>query len=197
MKKWIGMWWGLLFVFFSLAHAGEALLQLGQGSGEVGTRHNIVQVSMTNDTSIIALQLAIVDVPDFIKPDSVWVTARTSSFMVDSREDSLGVFHILLFTFDKNTAIASGSGAVLNIGYTVEPGAANFSAVDLIFYTLPTVVIPGSQKIPVTTISGKFAIGNTAVGEIKDAKPMEFALQQNFPNPFNPCNAHRFSDAAA
>ena len=186
MKIWIRMGLGLVLGLFSLSAAAEAVLQFGQGSGQVGSQHNVVQISMANDTTVIALQLEIADVPDFIKPDSVWTSDRSSGFTVAWHEDSLSVLHILVLTLDKSAAIERGSGPVLNIGYTVLPGAENFNDIDLIFYTQPKVMAPGSVRVPVVALHGKFTVGGTAVESRGGQQPERFGLEQNFPNPFNP-----------
>ncbi|HNW58787.1 MAG TPA: FlgD immunoglobulin-like domain containing protein [bacterium] len=177
---------GLLLGLAPLAMAADAVLQLGTGSGKVGTQHNVVQLAMANDTTVIALQLEVADVPDFIKPDSVWTTDRSAGFTVAWKEDSLSVLHILLLSMDAKSSIASGSGAVLNISYSVQAGADRFKDLDLVFYTAPKVVAPGSVKIPAVGLAGKFFIGNTAVATHAELQPGRFALAQNFPNPFNP-----------
>lgn len=186
MKVWMRIGVGLLFGLFSLSSAAEAILQLGQGSGQVGSRNNIVPISMTNDTTVIALQLEVADVPDFIRPDSIWTADRSAGFTVAWHEDSLSVLHILVLTLDKSAAIGKGSGPVLNIGYTVLPGADNFNAIDLIFYAQPKVMAPGSFKVPAVAYPGKFTIGSTAVETRSGQLPARFGLEQNFPNPFNP-----------
>jgi hypothetical protein len=186
MKGWMRLGGWLFFGLFSFSHAAEAILQLGIGSGEVGSQNNIVQMSMVNDTTVIALQLEIADVPDFIRPDSIWTTDRSAGFFVDFAEDSLSVLHILVLSLDSKSVIAKGAGPILNISYTVLPGAENFKDIDLIFYTIPKVVAPGSVKIPAVGFSGKFTVGNTAVESREKSQPGQFVLAQNYPNPFNP-----------
>ncbi|HOT95793.1 MAG TPA: FlgD immunoglobulin-like domain containing protein [bacterium] len=186
MKAEMRLGVGLLLCLTPLTFGAEVVLQLGTGSGKVGTQHNVVQVTMANDTTVIALQLEVADVPDFIRPDSVWTTERTSGFTVAWKEDSLSILHILLLSMDATSSIARGSGAVLNISYTVQPGADQFKDLDLVFFTTPKVVAPGSVKIPAVGLSGKFMVGNTAVGEHSGQQPGRFLLAQNFPNPFNP-----------
>lgn len=186
MKAWMRMGLGLVFGLVSLSAAAEAVLQLGQGGGQVGSQHNVVQISMANDTTVIALQLEIADVPDFIKPDSVWTADRSAGFTVAWHEDSLSVLHILVLTLDKSAAIEPGSGPVLNIGYTVLPGAESFNAIDIIFYAQPKVIAPGSVRVPALSIAGKFTVGGTAVESRGGQQPVRFGLEQNFPNPFNP-----------
>ncbi len=176
----------LLLLLAPLTYGAEAVLQLGTGSGKVGTQHNVVQVTMANDTTVIALQMEIADVPDFIRPDSVWTTERSSGFTVAWKEDSLSILHILVLSMDASSSIPRGSGAVLNISYTVQPGAEQFKDLALVFFTAPKVVAPGSVKIPAVGLAGKFMVGNTAVEEHGGQQPGRFALAQNFPNPFNP-----------
>ena len=186
MKFWMRMVWGLLLFHLSPSFAAEAILQLGQGSGLVGSQHNAVQINMQNDTTVIALQLAIADIPDFIKPDSIWTTGRSSGFTIAWEEDSLSVLHILVLSLDKKATIDKGNGAILNIGYTVLSGAERFNSLDIIFYAEPKVIAAGSLKIHASARHGYFIVGETAVETRGEMQPEQFTLEQNFPNPFNP-----------
>ena len=165
--------------------AAEATLIVGNANGALGSQNNILRIYLKNDVPIHALQLAIADIPDYLRPDSVWTTERTQSFTVSGNDDTTGAFNIILVSFDPQKVITPDSGAILNISYSVDPGAAPFKSLDVIFYLPPTVYNRELGRIPVNTVSGVFTIGETGV-EDRPATPAQCRLYQNFPNPFNP-----------
>ncbi|MBN2357174.1 T9SS type A sorting domain-containing protein [candidate division KSB1 bacterium] len=179
----------ILFVFLvtqTAVFASQAILRLGQGNGELGSQNNIIKVYLENDVPVHALQMAVADIPDFLKPDSIWVTDRCANFIVSSEDDTLGRFNIILISFNPSMAIEADTGAILNISYSVAPNVNDIKVLDLVFYSPPTVYNKQEGKISTTTYGGKFIIGSTAVEEPAFDIPSSFELMQNYPNPFNP-----------
>jgi hypothetical protein len=187
-------WVLCFFLIHTVAQGAQAVLRLGQGSGELGSQNNIIRISLENDVPVHALQMAIADVPDFLKPDSVWVTSRCAHFIVSGQDDSTGSFNVILVSLDPTQAIAPDTGAVLNISYSVANQVNQYNNLQLMFLTPPTVYNKQLGKIPTTTLSGSFVIGSTGVEEGQPSgAPGDFQLLQNYPNPFNPETQIRFT----
>lgn len=183
----------LLLLSAVFAHSGEATLILSNTSGALGSRDNVMQVFMKNDVDVKSLQLAIADIPDYLKPDSIWTTERTKNFTVSGYDDTTGAFNIILVSFDPSLFITPDSGAILNISYSVHPVAGQYNSLDLVFYMPPIVVDRNYEKIPTVTLAGKFTIGETGVVSNSGMAPEHYTLKQNHPNPFNPTTVISFT----
>jgi len=192
MKRFI--WVLCLCLLQTAAQGAQAVLRLGQGHGEVGSKNNIIRIFLDNDVPVHALQMAIADVPDFLHPDSIWVTGRCNDFIVSGQDDTTGAFNVILVSLDPTKAIEPDTGAVLNISYSVAKQISQYNILQLMFITPPTVYNKQLGKIPTTTLSGSFIIGTTGVeGDQPSGTPGDFQLSQNYPNPFNPETRIRFT----
>ncbi len=185
MKRYIQIIWFFLFIRGTVAFSIEAILKIGVGQGEMGTRNNIVRIYLENDVPIHTLQFSLADIPDYLKPDSIWVTSRAANFTVSSH-DTNGIYTVILFAFDPTASIPPDTGAILNISYSVAPDVNNLKILDLVFYSPPTVYNRQVGLIATTTVNGIFLIGSTGVEKGDAGVPLGYDLLQNYPNPFNP-----------
>jgi hypothetical protein len=190
MKKW-------LFILFmasglSLSRA-ESVITMSSGSGEPGSRANIISISLANQDPVKSMQLWIADIPNILKPDSVWLTNRCGGFDV-FYNDVDGLLNIIMISTSQY--IQPDTGAVLKISYSVALAEETLNRLELQFYKLPKLVGQNYTVLPVQAVNSQFIITGAAAVERTLSTPDNFSLEQNYPNPFNPTTQIPFRLAA-
>lgn len=191
MKKWLI----ILFVASGLSLSrAESVLTMSAGSGVPGSRDNIISISLTNQEPVKGMQLWVADIPNALKPDSVWLTNRCSGFDV-FYNDVDGLLNIIIVS--TNQFLSPDTGVVLKISYSVvtEQNAAN--QLELQFAKPPKLVGQNYVVLPVQAMNSQFTITGASAVERTTSQPGSFSLGQNYPNPFNPTTQIPFEIAAA
>ena len=91
-------------------------LMMNSDSGDVSEAVHI-QVSMDNNGTVGGIQFDILDIPDNLSIDSLWITDRTEDYTISSTDIGTGA-RILMYS-TSNSNVAPGNGPVLNIRYMV------------------------------------------------------------------------------
>ena len=89
-------------------------LMMNSDSGDVSEAVHI-QVSMDNNGTVGGIQFDILDIPDNLSIDSLWITDRTEDYTISSTDIGTGA-RILMYS-TSNSNVAPGNGPVLNIRY--------------------------------------------------------------------------------
>ncbi len=177
----------------SMGRAGGAgnRVIIGSGAGLPGTRGNVVTIALRNEAPVRGIQLELADLPDYLSPDTVWVTGRAYGFYAQFN-DIGGVLHLIAVAF--SYTLEADSGAVLQVSYRVAPNAPLGTTVALQVRGL--MVINGqNEPVEVTAEEGAFVIGSSSGAASDERLPISFALLQNYPNPFAPGAEARGSTA--
>ena len=95
-------------------------LVMNSDSGDVSEAVHI-QVSMVNNGTVGGLQFDLLDVPDNLSIDSLWITDRTDNFTISSTDIGTGA-RILMYSTSNNN-VSPGDGPVLNVRYLVNYNA--------------------------------------------------------------------------
>jgi hypothetical protein len=180
MKKWLLMIFLTLCVGLSRA---ESLISMSSGSGHPGSHANVISISLVNQDPVKSMQLWIADIPNMLKPDSVWLTKRCSGFDV-FYNDVDGMLNIIMISTSQY--ITPDTGAVLQISYSVGPAEETLNRLELQFYKPPKLVGQNYAVLPVQVMNSQFTITGASAVERTLGTPENFALEQNYPNPFNP-----------
>ena len=107
--------------FNGLVSIGNVVgLMMNSDSGDVSESVHI-QVSMDNNGTVGGLQFDILDIPDNLSLDSLWIADRTNNFTISSTEIGTGV-RILMYSTSNNN-VAPGDGPVLNLRYLINYNA--------------------------------------------------------------------------
>ncbi|NLP10675.1 T9SS type A sorting domain-containing protein [bacterium] len=183
-----------LMLLNSLMLAGTALavdsvVRLGGGMGAPGTQNNIISMSLDNADPVRSMQVQIADLPNCLRPDSVWLTERCRDFNV-YYNDVDGNLNIIIISGSQY--LAPGSGEVLRISYTVAEQTDTLTQVALLL-SKAIVVGPNYISLPVQIVNSQFTLTGATAVEQRTAVPVEFKLEQNYPNPFNPATQIPFS----
>lgn len=166
----------------SAAKAGGAAncVIIGSGVGLPGTRGNVVTIALRNQAPVRGIQLELADLPDYLSPDTVWVTGRAYGFYAQFN-DIGGVLRLIAVAF--SYTLQADSGSVLQVSYRVAPDAPLGTTVALQVKSL--MVIDGqNEPVETTAEEGVFVIGSSSSATSDERVPVSFALLQNFPNPF-------------
>ncbi|HPN34489.1 MAG TPA: FlgD immunoglobulin-like domain containing protein [bacterium] len=186
-RKWLMLASSLMLAGTALAV--DSVVRLGGGAGAPGTQNNIISMSLDNVDPVKSMQVQIADLPNCLRPDSVWLTERCRDFNV-YYNDVDGNLNIIVIS--GNQYLAPGSGEVLRISYTVAEDTDTLTQVAL---HLSKAIVVGQNyvSLPVQIVDNQFTLtGATAVDQ-RVGMPVAFTLEQNFPNPFNPATQIPFS----
>jgi hypothetical protein len=180
----------LLLMATGVAPAADSIVTLGAGTGQPGSKNNVISVSLSNPDPVKSMQVQIADLPNFLKADSVWLTNRCTGFNVYYSEVE-GNLNIILIS--SSQYVTPDTGAVLQISYSITADTDTSKQVALLFSKKPTVVGENYQALPVQAINSHFTLSGTAAVDHQGSVPAQFQLQQNYPNPFNPTTQIAFS----
>ncbi len=186
-RKWLVPAVGLMLAGTALAV--DSVVRLGGGMGAPGTQNNVISMSLENTDPVKSMQVQIADLPNCLRPDSVWLTERCRDFNVYSN-DVDGNLNIIMISGSQY--LAPGSGEVLRISYTVADQTDTLTQVAL---HLSKAIVVGQNNVPlpVQIVNNQFTLtGATAVDQRRGV-PEKFELDQNYPNPFNPATQIPFS----
>lgn len=186
-RKWLMP--ASLLMLAGTALAVDSVVRLGGGTGAPGTQNNIISMSLDNADPVKSMQVQIADLPNCLRPDSVWLTERCRDFNV-YYNDVDGNLNIIVISGSQY--LAPGSGEVLRISYTVAEQTDTLKQVAL-HVSKAVVVGQNYVSLPVQIVNNQFTLtGATAVDQ-QTVVPEEFRLEQNYPNPFNPATQIPFS----
>jgi hypothetical protein len=180
----------VLLITAGIVPAAESVLKLGAGVGSPGSKDNIIAISLANLEPVKSMQVQITDMPNFLKPDSVWLTPRCAGFDV-FYNDLDGSLNIILISTSQY--IQPDTGAVIRISYSIMPAIDTLKQVNLLFSKTPTVVGRNYVVLPVQAINSQFMLSGSSAVEKRSSGPADFQLEQNYPNPFNPTTQIPFS----
>ncbi len=169
----------------------ESIVKLGPGGGSPGSSDNIIAVSLQNSDPVSDMQIQITDMPNLLKPDSVWLSPRCREFSI-GHNDLDGNLIILLTHTYSGQYIQPDTGAVCYISYSVDAAVDTNKRVDLVFSKTPKLVGANYATLPVQAINNLFLLSETARVEKTTLEPTGFTLEQNYPNPFNPTTTIAF-----
>jgi hypothetical protein len=169
----------------------ESILKLGTGVGKPGSTDNIITVSLENSEPVSDIQIQITDMPNLLKPDSVWLSPRCSEFSV-GHNDLNGNLIILLTHTYAGQYIQPDTGAVLYISYSVAAAVDTNKRVELLFSKSPKLVGVNYTSLAVQTLNNLFLLDGVSAVEKRTITPAAFTLEQNYPNPFNPSTTIAF-----
>ncbi|MBN1542260.1 T9SS type A sorting domain-containing protein [candidate division KSB1 bacterium] len=189
MKRRFVLFLAVVAVLLTAAASAETVtLSVASGTGKLGSDENVLSIRLQNAVPVGGIQLRMADIPDFLVPDSVVMTARTEKF-VASYSDTLGFMTILLWSMSRSL-IEAGEGEVLKI-YCRIPESARPETVTITIFQDDLIVVDGSNnRLPVQVENGNFII--TSVSQ-PSSVPGCYSLRQNYPNPFNPTTFIPFS----
>lgn len=176
--KWFAAVVCLLAATPAMASANR--LFVGSGAGLPGSSGNIITLALRNEAPVRGMQLELADLPDYLRPDSVWVTGRAYGFIARFN-DVDGVLRLIAVAF--NYTLEADSGAVVNVSYTVAANAPLGTEVAL--QVLSLIVINGENEVvEATAEGGVFVVGSPSGVAAEAVAPTCFTLAQNYPNPF-------------
>jgi len=185
----------LIFILLQMgiATAGENFVIVSSDTGEAGSHNNIITISLKNTDHIRGVQLQLADIPDYLKPDSVWALSRAKEFAV-SYNDADSSLNIILISFD--SYLMPDSGQIMQISYSVSPDAPDGAHLDLVLKKI-ILIDEQNEELESAGINGKFVVQKDTYVADTDKAPLAFRLLQNYPNPFNPRTVINFSLPAA
>jgi hypothetical protein len=155
-------------------------LCVGSGAGLPGSTGNVITIALRNEAPVRGMQLELADLPDYLRPDSVWVTGRAYGFIARFN-DVDGVLRLIAISF--NYTLEADSGAVVNVSYQVAANAPLGTEVAL--QVLSLILINGENEVvEATAEGGVFVVGSPSGVAAAAVTPTRFALAQNYPNPF-------------
>jgi len=186
-RKWLMLTSSLMLAGTALAV--DSVVRLGSGTGAPGTQKNIISMSLDNADPVKSMQVQIADLPNYLRPDSVWLTERSRDFNV-YYNDVDGSLNIIMIS--GNQYLAPGSGEVLRISYTVAEDTATLTQVAL-HVSKAIVVGQNYVSLPVQIVNNQFTLTGVTAVDRQTVVPNEFGLDQNYPNPFNPATQIPFS----
>ncbi|MCB9511074.1 MAG: hypothetical protein H6695_12860 [Deferribacteres bacterium] len=116
-----------------------------------------VRIEAENSREIAGVQFTLADIPDLLTVDSVCVKDRASSFDVGFSEDASGALNVVLFN-SKGATILPGSGAIVEIVYSVESSAVIGDSIAL---QLSKAILSDAagQALPFAGVNGVFRFG--------------------------------------
>ncbi|MBC7187384.1 MAG: T9SS type A sorting domain-containing protein [Calditrichaeota bacterium] len=162
------------------AMASANRLFVGSGAGLPGSTGNVIAIALRNEAPVRGLQLELADLPDYLRPDSVWVTGRAYGFIARFN-DIDGVLRLIAVSF--NYTLEADSGAVVNVSYRVAADAPLGTEVAL--QVLSLILINGENEVvEATAEGGVFVVGFPSGVATNAPAPTCFTLAQNYPNPF-------------
>jgi len=77
-----------------------------------------LHISMVNDGAVGGFQFDLVDEPEYLTLDSVWLATRTENFTLSTSNQSNGTRFIIYNSGNNN--VAAGSGEVLNVRFRID-----------------------------------------------------------------------------
>ena len=95
-------------------------LSMSSDSGDV-SEMSVLQVSMDNDGTVGGVQFDLLNEPDYISVDSIWIADRTTGFTISTTDVGSGT-RILLYS-NTNNNIAPGIDPILNVRYSINDDA--------------------------------------------------------------------------
>ena len=130
----------------------EGAVELSLSGGELNTGEEIlIDISLTNETSIGSFQIYITDTPDVVSFIDIETTDRTTGFVIDANEVDND---LILVGF--GDVIQPGDGPILTMTFQgVSSGTAELDIFDVMFSDIednPIPVMTFSSEITVTTI---------------------------------------------
>ncbi len=110
----------------SIAIGSVVSLEMSTGTGDINETVDLT-IDLVNPDLVGGVQFDLMDIPDYLILDSIWTTTRTAGFTISTSTIETGD-RVILYS-DLNESIASGTGPILNVRYTIIPTAYNIDVV--------------------------------------------------------------------
>ena len=134
----------------------DAWLFATGGSGVIGTSGNLVPIRLDNPhVQVRGLSFILQDTPNALEATDVQTTARTAGLLVAFNDQGADGLEVVLTSLE-HSAIATGTGAILQIVYDISP-SADLGEVHLTFLDADAAD-PDTNPIPLGTAGGIFMV---------------------------------------